>query len=151
MDCSFDQNSSPAIIMQCRSECWTVMSAGRRSPDHARSGNLCAFARGVLHMSWEAAGAAWGARAGDWASLIDPWTMPVYLDVFDRLGVSKGDDVLDIGCGSALTGVELRRRGARPSGLDASDALLTVARERVPEGDYRVGDIFELPWGDDSF
>ena len=102
-------------------------------------------------MSWEAAGAAWGARAAEWASLIDPWTMPVYLDVFDRLGVSAGDDVLDIACGSALTGVELRRRGARPSGLDASEELLDVARERVPEGDYRAGDIFELPWDDDAF
>jgi SAM-dependent methyltransferase len=77
--------------------------------------------------------------------------MPVYLDVFDRLGISTGDNVLDIGCGSALTGVELRRRGARPSGLDASEGLLEVARERTPEGDYRPGDIFELPWGDDSF
>jgi SAM-dependent methyltransferase len=77
--------------------------------------------------------------------------MPVYLDVFDRLGISEGDDVLDIGCGSALTGVELRRRGARPFGLDASQRLLDVARERSPDGDYRLGDIFELPWSDDSF
>src|SRR5262245_30923773 len=108
-------------------------------------------ARGVVDVSWEAAGTAWGARAADWASLIDPWSMPVYLDVFDRLDIADGDDVLDIGCGSARTGVELRRRGARPSGLDASEGLLEVARERVPEGDYRLGDIFELPWGDDSF
>ena len=92
-----------------------------------------------------------GARAGDWASLIDPWSMPVYLDVFDRLAIDEGDDVLDIACGSGLTGVELRRRGARPSGLDASEALLTMASERVPEGDYRAGDIFDLPWADGTF
>src|SRR5262245_58113603 len=78
----------------------------------ARSGQAVRAREGVNDVSWEAAGAAWGARAGDWASLIDPWTMPVYLDVFDHLGVSEGDDVLDIGCASALTGVELRRRGA---------------------------------------
>ena len=102
-------------------------------------------------MSWETAGKAWGARASDWASLIDPWTMPLYLDVFDRLGISEGERVLDIGCGSSLTGVELRRRGARPSGLDASEGLLEVARERTPDGDYRLGDIFDLPWEDGSF
>ena len=102
-------------------------------------------------MSWREAGAAWGARAADWAALIDPWSMPVYLDVFDRLGIAEGDDVLDIGCSSALTSIELQRRGARPSGLDASEALLAIASERVPEGDFRPGDIFDLPWGDSTF
>jgi SAM-dependent methyltransferase len=134
---------------------------GRASPGYSgavpgypcprRIGQHVLGREGVVAVSWEAAGEAWGARASDWASLIDPWSMPVYLDVFDRLGISEGDDVLDIGCGSALTGVELRRRGARPFGLDASDGLLDVARERSPEADYRLGDISELPWADDSF
>jgi SAM-dependent methyltransferase len=37
------------------------------------------------------------------------------------------------------------------SGIDAADALLEIARERLPEADLRVGSMFELPWSDGSF
>ncbi len=37
------------------------------------------------------------------------------------------------------------------SGLDAAEALVTIARTRTPSGDFRVGDMFELPFEDDSF
>lgn len=37
------------------------------------------------------------------------------------------------------------------SGLDASERLIAIARARTPEGDFRVGDMFELPFADDSF
>ena len=54
-------------------------------------------------------------------------------------------------CGSGMAAVELRRRGATVAGLDASTALIDVASERTPGGDFRVGDISDLPWGDDEF
>ena len=59
--------------------------------------------------------------------------------------------MLDVGCG---TGVFLRLcadRGADVSGLDASEGLLEVARERVPEADLRLGDLQTLPYADDAF
>ena len=31
------------------------------------------------------------------------------------------------------------------SGLDAAEGLVAIARERVPEGDFRVGDL-EMAW-----
>jgi hypothetical protein len=42
-------------------------------------------------------------------------------------------------------------RGASVAGIDAAAQLIEVAAERVPEGDFRVGDIEALPWEDDSF
>jgi SAM-dependent methyltransferase len=36
-------------------------------------------------------------------------------------------------------------------GLDASEALIELARSRVPEADLRVGDMQFLPYEDDSF
>lgn len=87
-------------------------------------------------MTWTDAGAAWGARAGDWATLIDPWTTPVYLDVLDRLEVRAGDRILDVACGSGMAAVELRRRGAIPAGLDGSTELIEVASERTPDGTF---------------
>ena len=42
-------------------------------------------------------------------------------------------------------------RGARPFGLDASEALLDVARERLPDAELRVGEMEALPYEDDTF
>ena len=59
--------------------------------------------------------------------------------------------MLEVGCG---TGVFLRlaaSRGARASGLDASVALVELARARVPEADVRVGEMQALPYASDSF
>jgi SAM-dependent methyltransferase len=59
--------------------------------------------------------------------------------------------VLDVGCG---IGTFLRLAadgGAEPFGLDASEALIDLARLRVPEADLRVGDMEALPYDDDTF
>ncbi len=37
------------------------------------------------------------------------------------------------------------------SGLDASAALIDIASARTPDGDFRVGDMFALPFDDDAF
>jgi SAM-dependent methyltransferase len=42
-------------------------------------------------------------------------------------------------------------RGAQVAGLDASPDSVELARERVPQGDFRVGDVERLPWPDGSF
>jgi ubiquinone/menaquinone biosynthesis C-methylase UbiE len=42
-------------------------------------------------------------------------------------------------------------RGAAVYGLDASEALLELARERVPEADLCLGDLEALPYEDDLF
>ncbi len=37
------------------------------------------------------------------------------------------------------------------AGLDASEALIGIARERVPEGDFRTGEMETLPHADEAF
>ena len=95
-------------------------------------------------------GRLWGARAEAWAEE-EAAEAPKYEAAIARVEIAPGQEVLDIGCGS---GVFLRMaadRGARTSGLDASDGLLEVARRRLPDADLRVGDMQRLPWGDDRF
>jgi SAM-dependent methyltransferase len=95
-------------------------------------------------------GPLWGARAQDWAANED-LQVPTYEEAIRRVGVADGQRVLDIGCGS---GVFLRLaadRGARGFGLDASEALVEIARARVPEAELRVGEMEALPHEDDSF
>ena len=95
-------------------------------------------------------GDLWGQRPQAWGA-IEEQQRPTYEEGIRRAGLKAGDRVLDVGCG---TGVFLRAvtdRGGRAYGLDASRALLRVARSRVPEADLRVGDAESLPHEDDSF
>ena len=59
--------------------------------------------------------------------------------------------MLDVGCGSGLACALAAKRGAEVAGLDAASKLLEIASERVPSGDFRVGDMQELPYDDSSF
>src|SRR5205814_1806979 len=43
------------------------------------------------------------------------------------------------------------KRGAKVTGLDAAAPLVEIARTRVPEGDFRVGELEQLPYADGSF
>ena len=101
--------------------------------------------------SWEQAGQAWGARSADWAYLFEPYARPANEVVYDRLGVGAGVRLVDIACGSGLAAQLASRRGAAVSGLDASAALVDIARARTAAGDFRVGDMFALPFPDASF
>ena len=95
-------------------------------------------------------GRLWGARAADWA-LSEEQQLPTYEEAIRRVGLSRGQRVLEVGCG---TGVFLRRAadlGAEAHGVDASEALLELAQQRVPEADLHLGDMEALPFADDCF
>jgi SAM-dependent methyltransferase len=57
--------------------------------------------------------------------------------------------VLEVGCGTGVFLQAAADRGAAVYGLDASEALLELARERVPEADLCLGDLEALPYEDD--
>jgi SAM-dependent methyltransferase len=71
--------------------------------------------------------------------------------MLDAARVKQGTRFLDAGCGGGGTSVLAAQRGAQVSGLDASDALITIAQERVPQGDFRIGDLEALPYGERVF
>jgi SAM-dependent methyltransferase len=50
---------------------------------------------------------------------------------FHLLENVQGRTVLDYGCGNGINAVPLARRGARVIGLDVSEALLSLARQRL--------------------
>jgi SAM-dependent methyltransferase len=105
----------------------------------------------LTQADWTQAGRAWGARPTDWAYLFEPYARPANEIVFDELAVGAGVRLVDIACGSGLAASYAARRGAVVSGLDASEALVGIARARTPEADFRVGDMFALPFPDASF
>jgi SAM-dependent methyltransferase len=95
-------------------------------------------------------GPLWGARPQDWAANEDQ-QMPTYEEAIRRVGIAPGQRVLDLGCGSGVFLHAVAARGGRPHGLDASRALIEIARGRVPDADLRVGDMQFLPYDDDVF
>jgi SAM-dependent methyltransferase len=96
-------------------------------------------------------GQIWGARARDFAICNEPAWEEVFERLLDSLGVVSGLEYLDLGCGAGRTLQLARQRGARVTGLDASEALLAEARQRVPDADLRLGEIEELPFADATF
>lgn len=56
--------------------------------------------------------------------------------------------VLDVACG---TGFLTPHLGTEVTGIDQSEAMLEVARDRAPRVDFVRGDAFQLPFADRSF
>ncbi len=102
-------------------------------------------------VDWQEAGRGWGARATEWAYLWEPYALPANEVLFDRLGVEAGVRLLDIACGSGFAASVAARRGAEVSGIDASGPLTAIAAARTPDGSFRLGNMFALPYPDDSF
>lgn len=100
---------------------------------------------------WREAGRGWGARAKEWAYLFEPYARPANYLLLDELGVGDGTRYLDVACGSGLAANIAASRGASVSGIDAAATLVEIARARTPDGDFRVGDMFDLPFGDGTF
>lgn len=95
-------------------------------------------------------GPLWGARPADWA-LSEDQQVPTYEEALRRVGLKPGQLVLDIGCGVGAFLRLVAERGARPYGIDASEALVALACDRLPDADVRVGDMEALPWDDATF
>jgi ubiquinone/menaquinone biosynthesis C-methylase UbiE len=79
------------------------------------------------------------------------WGVPVYRHVLEQVTVDRGTSLLDVGCGAGRFCRIAADRGAKVAGLDATASFVEIARERIPDGDFRIGEMEDLPWADDSF
>lgn len=101
--------------------------------------------------SSEIQGKLWGAKAGDYIELNEPTNRLLWEAMLTAAKVSNGTRFLDAGCGGGGACVLAAKAGAKIVGLDASEALINSARHRVPNGEFRVADIEDLPYADESF
>lgn len=76
------------------------------------------------------------------------------LRVAVQTGLNGVLDVADIGCGAGTQAFLWAEQGHRVTGLDVSEPLITLARQRATEKnlsvDFRVGTATALPWADRS-
>ena len=96
-------------------------------------------------------GQLWGKHAQDYAMYLEQSGLPLDGAVLDAARVTSGTRLLDAGCGAGLLAVLASLRGARVAALDASEALLAIARKRLPGADVREGDLDALPFADAGF
>lgn len=102
-------------------------------------------------MSWKTVDEGWGRKAVDFATLSEPANCREYAAVHQRLGIGNGCRLLDVACGSGLAIELAAARGATCAGIDASERLVAVARDRNAGCDIRVGDMNDMPWSDATF
>jgi SAM-dependent methyltransferase len=96
-------------------------------------------------------GPLWSRAAHDWAELQEPAAQPLWGAMLTAVAVGPGTRLLDAGCGAGGASALAGGRGAVVNGLDAAEALLAIARARVPDGDFQLGDLEALPYADAVF
>ena len=106
----------------------------------------------------EAAQAYFRAKAAQWDRIRSLHVDEAVVEqaLIDMLPRGSIDHVLDVGTGTGRMLQLFARRAARAVGIDASREMLAVARTRLDrvrlkDCTLRSGDMYRLPWPDDSF
>jgi SAM-dependent methyltransferase len=68
---------------------------------------------------------------------------PGIMEILGRNGIDDGL-VVDLGCGSGLWARELVNEGYSVLGIDISEAMIELSRDKVPEAEFRLGSLFEI-------
>lgn len=96
-------------------------------------------------------GELWSARADEWAKYQESVFLPLYEHVLHHPDLAQAASSLDIGCGAGLAAQVFSGKIGAVAGIDACASFIELARQRVPGGDFRVGEMEALPYADESF
>lgn len=92
--------------------------------------------------------------AGDYDGIVEH-ILGVGRELVSRVGVSTGDEVLDVACGTGNATIPAALAGAKATGLDLTPDLLEKARRRATavgvDIDWDEGDVEALPYEDRRF
>lgn len=83
-------------------------------------------------------------------AIFDQWPARM----IDAAGISAGDRVLEVGCGTGVLAREAVKQvgpQGRVAGLDLSESMLSVARRKCPDARFQQGNAMALPFGDAAF
>ncbi len=67
---------------------------------------------------------------------------------YQLLSATPGASVVDVGCGAGRAVAELAERGIAAVGVDVNPGMITLARSRFPDQDFRVVAASDLPFSD---
>jgi ubiquinone/menaquinone biosynthesis C-methylase UbiE len=97
--------------------------------------------------------AIWSEVARQRDRLLTPRYIPLWERMLDVVGAGPGVRFLDAGCGSGGASAIAARRGALVTGIDLSDQMIAVCREKteLTGCTCKVGSLEALPLKDASF
>lgn len=68
-----------------------------------------------------------------------------------RLAIKPSKKLLEVGCGAGAFLYPLYEQGIDITGIDYANTSIDVARQMMPEQDFRVGEANQLPFDDNRF
>ncbi|HET6551504.1 MAG TPA: methyltransferase domain-containing protein [Solirubrobacter sp.] len=71
--------------------------------------------------------------------------------ILGALALGPGDRLLEVGCGGGLLLRDALAAGAAATGLDHSEEMVALARERAPGAEVVLGDAARLPFAGGAF
>jgi SAM-dependent methyltransferase len=93
----------------------------------------------------------WDARIRGYDAAFGTVSRQTVAPMLDAAGITSGMRVLDVCCGPGMLSAGVLRRGAKPVGIDFSEAAVELARTSVPEGGFEQGDAQALPFDNETF
>lgn len=73
-----------------------------------------------------------------------------FIDEFLEL-LPKSGNILDVGCGPGVDSAYATLKGFKVIGVDLSEKMLTIAKNKYPAIDFRLADIRQLQFKDQEF
>lgn len=96
-------------------------------------------------------GSFWAKVAKDRVSSHSTWAMPVYEAMLAGLKLEPGSRIVDAGCGSGDGCLIFEKAGMQACGFDPASTMISITKERLPNGEFVVAGMESIPWNDDSF
>ncbi len=95
--------------------------------------------------------ASWAQVVAPYADNFGSLTTQAIGPLLDAVGADLPLRLLDVACGPGWLSAAARDRGARPTGIDAAEAMVIEARRRYPDLDFQQGDAENLSFADGEF
>lgn len=96
------------------------------------------------HGFWDKTSTLYDAGFGDTTSQTIPHLL---LEV----GAKQGDVLLDVACGPGYVTAICAKKGINVIGVDFSNAMIDLARQKNPQSEFHFADAAALPFADESF
>lgn len=93
----------------------------------------------------------WRKLAGGYAAYFEPLVTQAIDPLLKAAAFAPGRRVLDLCCGPGYVAAAIKRLGGVPTGVDFSEDMLSLAKERWPDIDFQQGDAGALQIPERSF
>ena len=93
----------------------------------------------------------WSRCAATYVDSFAELTSATIEPLLDAAVVSAGSRVLDLGTGPGLVAAAIRSRQGIPIGIDFAESMVSEARRRYPDIEFREANAESLPFADGAF